>query len=775
MATSQLHGFLRQLRTTLLRREASGVTDAQLLESFIASKDEAAFAALVRRHGPMVWGVCRRVLGHVQDAEDAFQATYLVLVHKAASIMPRAMVGNWLYGVAHRTAMKARTTSTKRRVKERQMVVVPEPEAAAHALWLDLQPLLDRELARLPENYRAAIVLCDLEDKTHKEAARQLGWPVGTLSTRLFRARKLLAKRLIERGLTISAGSLAAALSPNAASASVPSALVAETVNAGSWLAAGHAGAGMISGKVAALTKGVVQSMLLAKLRIALAILVMGFIGLGAGLFSCRTEATESGARTAGRPTVAQKTATADDAKSDMEKLQGTWVAVSLERQGEQVPEQTLKDAKVRLVIADNKITATAVDENVVGKIIRMEAVITLDPTKRPKTVDVTNTRLFVGDQKELRAKDDQGIYELAGDTLTVCYGLERPTDFKTKPNSQHKSYVFQRDSKPQPTQGKKPQPGHIFLTRQHDPNPNLPSVGDNEPHVAMVGPDGKEEVWLTKNLPNEERPSHCGAVAASPDGRLIAYGVTPKDEFGKAIHNDEVFLKSVDNQKPGESLKVRGMSWCWSPDGRSLVVTAMEGTGVSHQIIDRKTKESKSLRLPEVKAPQNAELPVGQLITDWSSDGKWFLTTVMASGQVEAGQAEAEMYLVASDGSEAKRIGKGYYGRFSPNGKRVLCVEVAWKGETPDANLVIVDVKTGERERVSHETNGTIVGGYCWSPDGMKIAYVWRRDRDNENQTWETFLMVMDADGRNSAVVLSEKSSRTDAWYNPFGCPHWR
>src|SRR5207302_2960368 len=116
--------------------------------------DEAAFAALVQQHGPMVWGVCRRLLANHHDAEDAFQATFLVLVRKAASVVPREMVANWLYGVAHQTALKARATTARRRAREKQVPDMPEPAAAPQKLWDDLQPLLDQELSRLPDKYR---------------------------------------------------------------------------------------------------------------------------------------------------------------------------------------------------------------------------------------------------------------------------------------------------------------------------------------------------------------------------------------------------------------------------------------------------------------------------------------------------------------------------------------------------------------------------------------------------------------------------------------------
>src|SRR2546422_647469 len=147
MANSQMSEILQHLRRTEFLRTAAGMTDGQLLECFISRREEAAVEALVGRHGPMVWGVCRRVLRHHHDAEDAFQATFLVLVRKAASIIPREMVGNWLYGVAHQTALKARTTAAKRRAREAQVTEMPEPAVAEHDLWNDLQPLLDQELS----------------------------------------------------------------------------------------------------------------------------------------------------------------------------------------------------------------------------------------------------------------------------------------------------------------------------------------------------------------------------------------------------------------------------------------------------------------------------------------------------------------------------------------------------------------------------------------------------------------------------------------------------
>jgi RNA polymerase sigma factor (sigma-70 family) len=163
MATIQLSEFLQHLRRSVVQRDGAGLTDAQLLERFLAHRDEGAVAALVQRHGPMVWGVCRRLLPCLQDAEDAFQATFLVLLRKAASIQPREMLVNWLYGVASQTARKARAVLARKDRREKQVADLPEPAAREADLWRDLRPVLDQELGRLPDDYRAAILLCDVE------------------------------------------------------------------------------------------------------------------------------------------------------------------------------------------------------------------------------------------------------------------------------------------------------------------------------------------------------------------------------------------------------------------------------------------------------------------------------------------------------------------------------------------------------------------------------------------------------------------------------------
>lgn len=211
--------------------DAPLATDWQLLQRFVEARDEAAFAELVEWHGPMVFGVCRRVLGHTQDAEDAFQATFMALARRGSALVRRGQLANWLHRVARNFALKQREATARRRTRETPMHDIPQPAAAPNP-WSDLEPLLDRELERLPEKYRAAILLCDIEGNTRKQAAERLGWPEGTLSTRLLRARALLASRLTRQRIALSAGTLAAILAQNSASAAPPATLVSATVQA---------------------------------------------------------------------------------------------------------------------------------------------------------------------------------------------------------------------------------------------------------------------------------------------------------------------------------------------------------------------------------------------------------------------------------------------------------------------------------------------------------------------------------------------------------------
>jgi RNA polymerase sigma factor (sigma-70 family) len=414
MAADPLHRLVLQLRQTLLRGNEAGLTDAQLLECFVNRREQTALEILVRRHGPMVWGVCRRVLASHQDAEDAFQATLLVLVRKAASIRPREMVANWLYGVAHQTARKARATAAKRRQRERQVTEMPEPEAAEQDLWTDLQPLLDQELSRLPDKYRVAVVLCDLECKSRKEAARQLGVPEGTVASWLARARTMLAKRLARHGLAVPGGTLVAVLSQEA-SASVPATAVASTIKAITLVAAGQATAGLVSAKAAALMEGVLKAMFVNKIKaLAVAALLLGMVAGGARLLAPYPAVGQQGQ--AERAPAKEKKADASTSRkeetprkevSDLEKLQGTWRAVSGEQHGVKLPDADLRAVVSQLLFTHHpEPLGYAVTWQRTGK-DSSHVQFRINPNKTPREITFERTR--------------KGIYELTDNTLKMC------------------------------------------------------------------------------------------------------------------------------------------------------------------------------------------------------------------------------------------------------------------------------------------------------------------------------------------------------------------
>jgi RNA polymerase sigma factor (sigma-70 family) len=263
-------------------------TDRQLLESFAAHGDQASFDALVRRHGRLVSGVCRRVLQNDHDAEDAFQATFLVLSRKAASISWHESVKHWLYEVAYRVALRARAHRQRRQAQERQAAAACHAGGPGEVSWREVQLALDEELQRLPAKYRAPLLLCYLEGHTQEEAARQLGWSPGAVRGRLWRGRDLLRARLARRGLELSVVLLASLLANNAPAA-VPGALLTATVNAGVRFAAGQASSGLVSAEVLNLTQGVLKAMFLTKLKLTVAIVLgLGLLGTTAGAIAQR-------------------------------------------------------------------------------------------------------------------------------------------------------------------------------------------------------------------------------------------------------------------------------------------------------------------------------------------------------------------------------------------------------------------------------------------------------------------------------------------------------
>jgi RNA polymerase sigma factor (sigma-70 family) len=402
----------RSIVQLIPRIPPAGETDRQLLQRFATQRDGAAFEALVHRHGGMVWRVCRQVLGEAHAAEDAFQATFLVLVRKAGSVGRPELLANWLYGVARRVALRARKTRARRETHERPGAEALAAAAVEDAPRHDPEPVLHEELERLPAKYRSPMVLCYLEGRTNEEAAQQLQWPVGTLKVRLLRGREILRTRLVRRGLVLSAAVLTTSLAAEAAAA-VPPALAVTTTRAALAFAAGSAaGTGALSAHAVALAEGLLRGMSWTRLMIAaVALLTAGLLGTGTAwvLFRTRTAAPQA-------------------ERAETARLQGTWKFVALESEGVVLPENVIKASGFRNVVQGNTLSLIAPTGEVLSR-----ATFRLDLVRTPRALDITFT------EGPTRGATSLAIYELDGDTWKICIaspGKDRPSKFVTEAGS---------------------------------------------------------------------------------------------------------------------------------------------------------------------------------------------------------------------------------------------------------------------------------------------------------------------------------------------------
>ena len=398
-------------RIRRLSADALPPGDGMLLDAFLAG-DQVAFAALVRRHAGLVFATCRRVLRHQQDAEDAFQATFLVLARRAADVWPRETVGAWLFGVAHRVAMKARAVRCRRTSREQLLEEVVSDERPAPDF--DLAEAVHRAVLKLPEVYRAAVVACDLQGLNRKDAAAHLGWTEGTLSGRLARARQLLAARLRRVGLALPAGGIA--------TLSMIESLSAATVQTTIDLATGAAATA--SAPVAALTEGVVRSMALLKLK-AMAAAVFTACAIGFGAIAATGAGAGDGAGgqqvqvqgnppkpVAVKPVEQPKPVVRPPAKpvTDRDRLQGSWRVVAL-TEGEKT---TPTDPKDPWVIEVTGYTLRMPFREIEGGWKQREYTFVVDDAQMPRTVDLHPEKGPLG----------RGLYEftLPSATCTSCH-----------------------------------------------------------------------------------------------------------------------------------------------------------------------------------------------------------------------------------------------------------------------------------------------------------------------------------------------------------------
>src|SRR5262245_3552840 len=276
MMHSFLDVVLRGAEALAARDGVASLADPDLLRRFAADRDQAAFAVLVRRHGPLVWGVCRNLLPADADAEDAFQATFLALVRSAGTVRQTETLGGWLHAVAYRVAMKARRTAARRRQRE-VVAAIPEPDSPVpDAAWDDLQAAVHEEVCRLPEKLRIPFVLCGLQGRQQKDVAKQLGWKVGTVSGRLTKARQRLLERLARRGVPVGMAAGAAVLGMASGIAAVPHSVSSKAIAAAATPDA-------VSPVVISLARGVYPMFLTRTKLLVAGVLMAGALTTGIG------------------------------------------------------------------------------------------------------------------------------------------------------------------------------------------------------------------------------------------------------------------------------------------------------------------------------------------------------------------------------------------------------------------------------------------------------------------------------------------------------------
>jgi RNA polymerase sigma factor (sigma-70 family) len=377
----------------------------------------------------MVLGVCRRLIQDPHEADDAFQATFLIFLQKARSLRDPASLGNWLYGVAYRVARRARTVAARWRASERQVPEMAAADPPPDAVWKELRPILDEELSQLPQKYQAPVILCYLEGKTYTEAAHILGWAEGTVSGRLARARDRLRNRLALRGLALSSAIWPVLLSQNGTHIVSPT--LAATIKKGALaVLSGRSATAAFSAKVMALAHGTLKAILLSQVKVVLLVLVPTCVLGGAAVMVDRWMHADQA-----RGLVSSFHALKDRFHRHLGNLHGTWDLISLEKEGRPVSNDEVAQRKLVWIIeADHIVMRSATGERTAG--------YELAPSANPGRIDL----IFTSDPEKEQTL--RGIYRRTNGTLQVCYdpkGEIQPKQFETAVGSSAVLMVFKK------------------------------------------------------------------------------------------------------------------------------------------------------------------------------------------------------------------------------------------------------------------------------------------------------------------------------------------
>jgi RNA polymerase sigma factor (sigma-70 family) len=504
MPKQPLNGVLQQLRKVAAVQTCQELSDRDLLERFVSARDDAAFTVLIERHGPMVLGVCQRALPNFHDAEDACQATFLVLARKAASVRKKTSLSTWLHGVACRVAANVKRGHARRKSREHGLDVPAPKDPAAEVTWREVQTILDDELQRLPERYRAPMILCYLECLTREDAAKQLGLSPTTLHGRLERAREVLRKSLTRRGLTLGAAMSSAALGESLAHAALAPTFVISSTRAAMLLAAGQPLTdGVVTTPVLALTQEVLKTMFLTKLKLGTAAALCAglFVAIIAGSIPSLSIAQDA---TPG-PLAPKKLERPENPESDADFIR----RISKDLRGtEPTPAEihffvTSKDAGRRqklidLFIQERQARAEESKRNRLG-VERDNTIPAYQPAaERDAKIQLHGPEaktdlatLQIDFYKELHAAKDKG--DVA--RITQSY-LDRLIDFeKTYPKSQFAPDVIRQIVLVYESQGKTAEAaawGDKLKLPREDPKAIAPNMSDNSSHLFQYNPKHK-------------------------------------------------------------------------------------------------------------------------------------------------------------------------------------------------------------------------------------------------------------------------------------------
>jgi RNA polymerase sigma factor (sigma-70 family) len=720
MANAHLSPIVRHIRHLIGAGPCAGMTDGQLLDRFVTDREEAAMEVLVRRYGSLVLGVCRRVLLDVHAAEDVFQAAFLVLVRKAPSLDRRQPLGNWLYTIAYRLALRARASAARRRDCEQKAASL-RSETTGRTVSDEVCVALEEELQRLPEKLRTPLVLCYLEGKTNEEAARLLGCPKGSMSWRLAQARELLRERLLNRGFAFPVAGVAGLLTAASVRATVPMALLETTVKAAMWFAGENAmTAGFVSAEAVHLAQGMLKAMLTSKLKFAAAaFLTVSFLGMGGGaaLSVQRTASAQSVAAPSARQITPEKPPAKEPAVVD---------------NGERLPDGATARLGTLLFRHGDRIFFVAYGPG--GKTL-----VTASEDGTLRLWDAaTGQELRRFDRSEGKKEPaSDGVLErvprmMRGPLPSKGFLVALSRDGKLLAASQGNSVLLwdvatgkKLHQLQMPLQGLQPNVQALIFTPD---GKSLVAAGHDRSVVVWDTATGKAVRTVDRKIQNQDGGfiftvnNSATNAALSPDGNLLAC----QELDGK---QQTISLKVVDlttgKELPEIKTPVGGaQGLTFSPDGKTLAFGTVQGYVELWDVAAG--KELRRLEPEQVSRAQGGCLA-------FSPDGK-----TLAAGQ---GDRSVQLWDVAT-GKKLRQIGEAA----KPDGVRVVVVIRGFQAEpqadlafSPDGKTLAAsrqtssvhqyDVETGKEVAAVPAGHQTAVSTLWASPDGKTVMTFGRGD----------------------------------------------